>query len=108
MCETQKSIFKLFSLGGFNLELLDKDGRNLVNLTEGFQGQGQAEKTVREPSKDFYPDFEPPSPQFMSSILNRDWVSITLHFSQLSKMAAITKPYPDSFLALQVYFLMGQ
>ena len=59
---------------------------------------------MREPSKDFYPDFEPPSPQFMSSILNRDWVSITLHFSQLSKMAAITKPYPDSFLALQVYF----
>jgi hypothetical protein len=25
-------------IGGFNLELLDKDGKNLLNLTEGVQG----------------------------------------------------------------------
>jgi hypothetical protein len=33
-----KAIVVVLFIGGFNLELLDKDGKNLLNLTEGVQG----------------------------------------------------------------------
>jgi len=33
-----KAIGFFLFIGGFNLELLDKDGKNLLNLTEGVQG----------------------------------------------------------------------